>query len=208
MLVADPDAVVTCDLHMDVEITEEPMSTLAEHGSIGIAFVVQRVLDLEIVDGGFGGFALRERAIEVPYIKDYDIDGGGPETWAEAIDLSNWGLLVARSNGRRVGGAVLAFDTQGISMLRGLRDLMVLWDLRVASEARQAGVGSRLFRAAEAWAVARGCRQLEVETQNVNLPACRFYARQGCILGAIDRYAYPDLPEEFQMLWHKDLAPP
>jgi GNAT superfamily N-acetyltransferase len=193
---------------MDVEITAEPMSTLAEHGTIGMAFVVERVLDLEIREGGFGGLALRERVVEVPYIKDYDVDGAEPETWGEAFDLRNWGLLVARSNGRRVGGAVLAFDTEGIDMLRGRRDLVVIWDLRVASEARRAGVGSRLFRAAETWAINRGCRQLEVETQNVNVPACRFYARQGCVLGAIHRYAYPDLPDEVQLLWHKDLPPP
>jgi GNAT superfamily N-acetyltransferase len=193
---------------MDVEIAEEPMSTLAEHGTISTAFLVQRMLELEVRDGGFAGFVLSEREIEVPYIKDYDIDGEGPHTWAETFDLRNWGLLVARSDGRRVGGAVLAFDTPGIEMLRGQRDLVVLWDLRVASEARRSGVGARLFRAAEAWALARGCRQLEVETQNVNLPACRFYARQGCVLGAIHRYAYPDLPKEFQMLWHKELTRP
>jgi hypothetical protein len=53
--------------------------------------------------------------------------------------------------------------------------------------------------------VARECRQLKVETQNINVPACRFYARQGCVLGVIDRFAYPTLPDEVQLLWYKDL---
>jgi hypothetical protein len=44
-----------------------------------------------------------------------------------------------------------------------------------------------------------------VETQNINVPACRFYARMRCTLGAIHRYAYPDLPGEAQLLWYRTL---
>ena len=61
-------------------------------------------------------------------------------------------------------------------------------------------------RRKQPWVVARGCRWLKVETQNINVPACRFYAKQGCVLGAIHRFAYPDYPNEAQLLWYKDLA--
>lgn len=67
-------------------------------------------------------------------------------------------------------------------------------------------MGSTLFRAAEAWARARGCRQLKVETQNVNVAACRFYARQGCVLTSVHHNAYPGLPDEIQLLWYKNLV--
>jgi GNAT superfamily N-acetyltransferase len=80
-----------------------------------------------------------------------------------------------------------------------------LGDIRVSPEARGKGVGARLFAAVEFWARARGCTRLKVETQNINVPACRFYARQGCVLGAIHRFAYPDLPGEVMLLWYKDL---
>ena len=46
-----------------------------------------------------------------------------------------------------------------------------------------------------------------VETQNVNVRACRFYARQGFALGAVNRDAYPDLPDEVLLLWYKEQAP-
>jgi hypothetical protein len=46
-----------------------------------------------------------------------------------------------------------------------------------------------------------------VETQTINVPACRFYSKMGCTLGAIDRYAYVDLPNEIQLLWFKELGP-
>lgn len=48
---------------------------------------------------------------------------------------------------------------------------------------------------------------LMAETQDVNVPACRFYARQGFMLGAVNHGAYPDLPNEVQLLWQKERAP-
>jgi GNAT superfamily N-acetyltransferase len=190
---------------MTIDIRDEPVEALAEYAAVPIVFEVRRVLDVAPVDGGLGGFALSERAVEAPYVKDYDAHDGGPVRWPQRFDLSRWGLLGARVDGRLVGGAAVAFDTPGVTMLEGRRDLAVLWDLRVAPEARGRGVGTALFRAAEAWAAARACRQLKVETQNVNVPACRFYARQGCVLGGIHRFAYPGLPDEVQLLWYRDL---
>jgi hypothetical protein len=49
------------------------------------------------------------------------------------------------------------------------------------------------------------CRQLKIETQNTNVQACRFYERLGCQLRAVDRAEYPELPQEIQLLWYKDL---
>jgi GNAT superfamily N-acetyltransferase len=90
-------------------------------------------------------------------------------------------------------------------MSEGRRDLSVLWDIRVAPDARGKGVGSALFQRVEAWAQAHGCCQLKVETQNINVRACGLYARNGCELRAVRHAAYPELPEEIQLLWYKDL---
>ncbi|HEX8391976.1 MAG TPA: GNAT family N-acetyltransferase [Longimicrobium sp.] len=187
-----------------ITLHEEPLSALDEHGRVPIAFPVTRVL--EVVDGGLGGLALAERTVEEPWIKDYDaIHGEGPRRWADRFDVSRWGLIAAREDGARIGGAVIAFGSDDVHMLEGRRDLAVLWDLRVAPDARGRGVGARLFHAACGWAAARGCRWLKVETQNINVGACRFYARQGCVLGGINRFAYPGLPDEVQLLWYRDL---
>jgi GNAT superfamily N-acetyltransferase len=105
-----------------------------------------------------------------------------------------------------VGGATVVQGDADVDMLHGRDDVALLWDVRVAPGWRRRGVGGTLFRAAESWALARGARWLEVETQNVNVPACRFYARRGCVLGAVHRFAYPDLPDETQLLWYKSLA--
>lgn len=189
---------------MDVEISEEPIDALREYASVPIAFEVTSVFE---VHREGERFELTEVPVSSPYIKDYNALEH-PSEWARRFDVSRWGVLAARAGGRRVGGAVIAFDTPGVDMLEGRRDLAVLWDIRVAPEARGKGVGAALFRAAEAWARARGCRQIKVETQNVNVPACRFYARQGCVLAAVDPSAYPALPREIQLLWYKGLEPP
>jgi GNAT superfamily N-acetyltransferase len=192
---------------MRVEVIQEPITALEEYAGIPIAFEVELVLDVADPGNSLGEFVLTERRLDVPYVKDYDaINGENPAQWARRYDVSNWGLLAARVAGRRVGGAVVAFNTPGLTMLEGREGLAVLWDIRVSPEARGQGVGSELFQAAVTWAKARGCRQLKVETQNVNVPACRFYARQGCVLAAVDRFAYPELPDEIQLLWHKDLT--
>jgi GNAT superfamily N-acetyltransferase len=190
-----------------VDVREDPAKDLREYARISIAFEVRRAFDVEET-GVPPRFRLTERALAVPYEKDYDdVPGANPVHLAERFDLKNWAVLTAWSDDRRVGGAIVAFDTPAVEMLEGRRDLAVLWDLRVAPEARGRGVGTALFRATEAWAAARGCRQLKVETQDVNVPACRFYARQGCVLGAVRRDAYPTLPHEVQLLWYLDLDP-
>ena len=196
---------------MSLDIREEALTpaALSEHAAIPIAFAVDRVLEVRLLDGGLDGMSLTETAVTDPYVKDYDaIEGAGPQCWPGRFDVSNWGLICARRDGARVGGAVIAFKTPGLHMLGGRDNVAVLWDIRVSPRERGVGIGSALFRAAGDWAGARGCRWLKIETQNVNVPACRFYQKMGCTLGAIDRFAYPDLPGEVQLLWWKALASP
>ena len=90
-------------------------------------------------------------------------------------------------------------------MLEGRDDFAVLWDIRVQSDRRGRGVGTALFQRAVSWARERRCRQLKLETQNINVPACRFYANQGCRLGGVHPGVYTDFPNEVQLLWYLDL---
>jgi ribosomal protein S18 acetylase RimI-like enzyme len=179
---------------------------LPEYGQVSIAFRVTSRLRVESIEEGLGGLRLIEESVEPSYVKDYDAEnGGGPERWLRRWDMSNWGVFCAYDGSRWVGGAVVAWKTPGVHMLEERDDLAVLWDIRVHPECRGRGIGTALFQQAVAWARQKGCRQLKVETQNVNVPACRFYARQGCELGAIHRWAYPELPDEVQLLWYLDL---
>ena len=90
-------------------------------------------------------------------------------------------------------------------MLEGRKDLAVLWDIRVSPQCRKNGLGGKLIEAAIAWAKSHGCRQFKIETQNVNVPACRLYAKHGFKLRSIRRHAYPELPDEIQLIWCMEL---
>ena len=193
---------------MDIELIEAPIASVSELGLVPIAFSVDRVYDV-VPSRDSGRFVLSERFIEPPYLKDYDgIPGEGPSQWARQFDIARWGFIRAQSNGHLLGGAVVAFDSVDVDMLEGRRDLAALWDIRVSPNVRGKGIGSGLLKASAAWAVSKGCRQLKVETQNINVPACKLYQRQGFMLKAVNRLAYPELPGEIQLLWYKDLSDP
>ena len=90
-------------------------------------------------------------------------------------------------------------------MLEGSQDMSVLWDIRVIPEQRGQGIGKLLFEHAAAWSKAKGCVQMKIETQNVNVNACRFYEAQGAMLGDIRRFAYQHdhrVKDEIQLNWY------
>ena len=180
------------------------------YDAIPIAYTVESVLRVDVLDGGLGGFRLVEEKLPAPYVKDYDRQGDDrPSVWAKEFDLSRWGILLARDGGQPIGGAAVALGAGVYPLDRFQRqDLAVLWDIRVAPEARRQGVGKALFRRAASWAKERGYGQLGIETQNVNVAACRFYAAQGCQLGAIHRLGYAGVAEvahEAMLLWYLEL---
>jgi len=197
---------------MFIETCEFGIDLLSEYAAIPIAFEVRSIYQVEAVDKGLGGLRLVEQPVSSPYIKDYDADVDGPPTaWPRQFDMRNWGFLLARETqtAHPIGGAAIAWNTNGVNMLEGRSDLAVLWDIRVRSEYRGQGIGSLLLTRAADWARQRGCTQLKIETQNVNVPACRFYASQGCELGVIHRHAYagwPHVADETMLIWYLRLA--
>ena len=194
----------------DVELRDAAIERVSDLARIPIAFLVERVYDVHASGTPTVGrpvrFTLSERVIDVPYLKDYDqIEGEGPMHWARRYDVRPWGYLQARSSAGLLGGAVVAFRTPELTLLEGRADLAALWDIRVTPAMRGHGLGTKLFQAAEDWARARSCHELRVETQNVNVAACRFYQRQGCVLHSVGVGAYPSLPDEVQLIWSKVL---
>ncbi len=190
-----------------IEIREEPptLATLLEYGNVSIAFLVESRYRIESIRNGLSGWSLTEEPADHPYIKDYDErDGERPRDWAWRFDISNWGILTAFEGPKRIGGATIAFNAPKLAML-DRPNLAVLWDIRVQPDYRRKGVGSLLFPRVVAWASARQCTILKIETQNINVPACKYYARMGCQLRAIHPDAYPDFPDETQLLWYRRL---
>jgi GNAT superfamily N-acetyltransferase len=190
-----------------LEIVEEDSKTLMEYASIPISFDVRELLATASLTRPRDVLPLRTSAPATPFTKDYDAyPGNGPLSWPARFDVDRWGFFAARLHGRRVGGAVVITGDRGVELLDRRGDLALLWDLRVSPDARRSGVGAALLTAVEEWARARKAVFLRVETQHVNVPACRFYAKSGFAVETIARAAYPELPDEVQLLWSKRLA--
>ena len=191
---------------MQAKIIEVGPERLVVYAKIPIKLEVKQRLEIELVEEGLGGMLLHQVEVEKPYVKDYDSYGEIPTDWPKKFDVSNWGFFLAMVEEKLAGGAAVAFHTNEVIMLEDRKDLAVLWDLRVDPAFR--GVGIALFRHAAEWTRNRGCQQMKVETQNVNVPACHFYQRMGCSLGEIRRFGYAAVPavaKEVMLNWYLDL---
>ena len=194
---------------MQIEVREEPTTALTDYATIPIVFEVRERFAVVGPQAGLEGVRLVVEPVAMPHLKDYDaLAGESPATWRARFDGCSWTLLSARADGDRVGGAAVVRDGPDVLSWGGVdrNDVATLWDLRVAPRWRRRRVGAALFEAAVAWATSHGAAWLAVETQSTNVPACRFYARQGCVLGAVDRFAYPTLPDEVKLVWYRALG--
>jgi len=192
---------------MEIKVIEETVEALKDYGQVSIAFRVETRFRVDEIDNGLGGFRLVEERVHPPYVKDYDGDKGeGPTRWRNQWNIDHWGVLSAFYGNQRVGGAVVAYDTKNVFILEGRKDLAALWDIRVHPDFRGKGIGAKLFQRAVDWAKSRNCQDFKVATQNINVPACRFYAKGGCKLGAINRYAYSNHINEVELIWRMSIG--
>lgn len=158
------------------------------------------------LDGGLGGLLLQAVPV-TPHTRDLSRYERATE-YGQLFDITTWRFYMAFDGDAPVGALTLAGPTEGLNMLGGRTDACVLWDIRVADGYKHQGVGQRLFDMALAHARQAGYRQMIIECQNNNVPACRFYRKQGAVLGKVDAYAYysaPDLRNEVQLIWYLDL---
>lgn len=185
-----------------MQIQQVDFSALGRYCTIAIAFLVESFLDVS--GDSPGSFSCVEQPVAQPWIKDYD-EFGSPSDLPSRFDLANWAIFLAIDGASPVGGCIVAHNTPGVDMLQGRTDLAVLWDIRIAPDYRGRGLGRRLFAAASTWAQCRRCLEIQIETQNINVAACRFYQRMGCRLVRITRDAYDECPGEHQLIWCKKI---
>lgn len=77
--------------------------------------------------------------------------------------------------------------------------------LAVDTQWRRQGIGTKLIDQVVEWAREKGLPALMLETQDDNVPACRFYEAYGFELGGFDRLLYKGLKpdtEEIALFWY------
>ena len=161
---------------------------------------------VERIDSGLGGILLKEVKVE-PYTKDLSIYECAIE-YEKQFDISNWRFYMAFDGDMPIGAMTIAGTTNGMNMLAGRDDACVLWDIRVADAYKYSGVGQKLLDMGILGAKEDRYRQMIIECQNNNIPACKFYKKQGAVLSKIDMYAYysePEVRDEIQFVWYLDI---
>jgi ribosomal protein S18 acetylase RimI-like enzyme len=157
-------------------VTIRPL-TAANQGDLNrcdSSFTVEAELCLGATDGRIG---YTVRSVE-PYVKRY-----GPEIYdaQEYIERPGRAAWLAYA-GAQVAGQILVHDNWNRFAL--------VWDIAVDPAYRRRGIGSRLIAQAAGWAQQRGMPGLMLETQNINLPACRLYESCGFVLCGFDTHLY------------------
>jgi len=151
-------------------------------------FRSETILRLERSGGGGSiSWRLREIPIEPPYDRGtgYDFD--------DHVQAEIRGRL-ARPDECYL---YLAEDTV-TQRLVGLVDVQIqdwnnsafLHSLMIDQDYRRQGIGRRLWVRAKDFARRSRVRALLVETQNTNVPACRFYEQMGCALCGLNEALY------------------
>jgi GNAT superfamily N-acetyltransferase len=177
-----------------------------QYDTIPMVVNVTKHLVLEKVNGGLGGVIFTEECVE-PYVKDLGKYEQASH-YEDHFKLTNWGFFMAFDGERPVGGVTIVSKTENVNMLDGRDDLCVLWDIRVDDAYKHRGIGQTLFDLAVSWARDRGFKEMKIECQTNNVPACKFYHKQGAVLGKFDTYAYyhePDICDEVQLIWYLEL---
>jgi ribosomal protein S18 acetylase RimI-like enzyme len=171
-----------------IRIVREGVERLAEYATVPITFEVSSKLSLPALK--IGRFV--EDAVE-PFVKDYDaVESERPTSLPDRLGHDHLVVLAAYKNDSRVGGAILHFPSEVEAQLI---------DLRIHPESRRSGLGRRLVQSALAEVAHRGIPTMEIETQDTNVAACRFYHSLGASLVWIEPNGYPGFSDEAKLVW-------
>lgn len=185
-------------MNSNVRLESLTPDQLESYQSVSIAYEISSRVDLRYLREAS---TLRE-VPETPRLKDYDANvDSRPTILPSWFDLSNWLILSAFEGGQRIAGTIVARDTPNLHLLEGRRDLSLVFDLRVGPNWRGKGIGRMLFQYAIDWSLMNGCKELRVETQDVNVAACRFYQAMGCTLHSASEGAYGPELDEAMLIW-------
>lgn len=142
-----------------------------------------------------GEWTYMEELLDEPYLKSYPNDDSD---YSEYIDNPDKIIFLAYSEGTCIGQIMLRKEWNKYAFVE---------DICVSQGGRGQGVGTALMQKAEQWAKSVGMAGLALETQDNNLWACRFYAKCGFVIGAVNTMLYKNFEkpwsDESAILWYK-----
>lgn len=97
--------------------------------------------------------------------------------WSQYINREDKALFLAYLNNTCIGQ---------IRIMKDWNRFCYIENIATKKDHRGSGVGKLLLNKAEDWAKQRELIGMSLEAQDDNLGACRFYVKQGFILGGVD----------------------
>lgn len=138
-------------------------------------------------------WSFKEVLFQEPYIKSYDL---------EVIKLDHY----ISSSDRTILYAINKDCVIGqIAIRKNWNKFCYIDDLAVKASERHKGIASSLIDHAQDWAQKNNLKGFMLETQDVNLAACRLYIKKGFVLGSLDTMLYNnfDSKGERALIWYK-----
>lgn len=115
--------------------------------------------------------------------------------WSQYINREDKALFLAYMNNTCIGQ---------IRIIKDWNRFCYIENIATKKDYRGSGVGKLLLHKAEEWAKQRKLIGMSLEAQDDNLGACRFYVKQGFILGGADTLKQSYTPDiETTLYWYK-----
>jgi GNAT superfamily N-acetyltransferase len=174
---------------MKIEIHEIDLHNQLDFGRCEMSFTVTSKLILRAEDG-----RITYRIVDVPpYQKEY---GPRRTDFAEYGSDHNKMIFLAYVNDELAGE---------VRISKSWNKFALLDDFVVENRYRRQGVGRALIQRCVDWAKGKGFPGLTLETQNINVPACRLYESCGFELRGFDTHLYKGLDpstDEIALYWY------
>lgn len=134
-----------------------------------------------------------EELFSEPYIKTYPPDESTAEEYINSSEMETFLFF---------DGDICAGQ---ICVRENWNKFTFIEDISVKEKYRRKGIGTALLNRASLWSAEHNLNGLMLETQDINLAACRFYQKYGMRLGAADNMLYYNFSthSETALFWYK-----
>jgi ribosomal protein S18 acetylase RimI-like enzyme len=174
---------------MNITLREIDEDTLHDVNQCDAAFTVESKLVLHAENG-----VIRYSVVRVePYRKQYVLE---EKDYPSYISNPDKNVYFAYADGHLAGQITITKHWNAYAWID---------DFAVDVEFRRHGIGRALMQKAVDWAKGRHLPGIMLETQDVNVPACRFYEKFGFTLRGFDTHLYKGLnpsTNEIALYWY------
>lgn len=180
---------------LDISIREMTAEDQGRWTDIDDSFIVDSALVLSYIENQFT-YTVKDIPIYEKRYSEETSEQADVTEDSEYINNPDQVVYLAFAEQQAVGRMVLKKNWNRYALIEMIQ---------VDKQFRRYGIGRQLMEQAKRWAQERGLPGIMLETQNINVQACRFYERCGFVIGGFDQYVYKGIPAvsgEVAVYWY------